>query len=83
MTNLILRSNNERPQGRDFVVVSKPMLIGDITMKQIIKAILQYYSEDAVRNRQTAAMNKFLSEATSLYHLEKLERDWFKNHRMI
>lgn len=50
-------------------------------MMKFIDSLLYLLSDDARRQREQEEMNRFLSEATDLFHLEKLEREWFKNHR--
>lgn len=50
-------------------------------MIKLIKNILYRFSDDARTKRETDAMNQYLSQATDLFHLEKLEREWFKYNR--
>ena len=50
-------------------------------MIKLFKNVLYRFSNDAKIKRETDAMNQYLSQATDLFHLEKLEREWFKNTR--
>ncbi len=50
-------------------------------MMKFINSLFYLLSDDARRQREQEEMNRFLSEATDLFHLEKLEREWFKNYR--
>ena len=47
-------------------------------MITLIKNVMYYFSDDARQQREAAAMNSYLSQATDLFHLEKLEREWFR-----
>lgn len=38
---------------------------------------MYHFSDDARVKREADAMNTYLSQATDLFHLEKLEREWF------
>ena len=42
---------------------------------------MYHFSYDAKVNREKDAMNQYLSQATDLFHLEKLEREWFRFNR--
>ncbi len=50
-------------------------------MIEFINRLLYIFSDEYQRHREQEEMNRFLSEATDRFHLEKLEREWFKNHR--
>lgn len=49
-------------------------------MITLIKNTMYYFSDDAKIKREADAMNKYLSQATDLFHLEKLEREWFRTY---
>jgi hypothetical protein len=49
-------------------------------MITLIKNTMYYFSDDARIKREADAMNQYLSQATDLFHLEKLESEWFKTY---
>jgi len=51
-----------------------------ISIISIFQKLLNYYTYGSIHSRKVAEMEKYFSQAVDLYHLEKLERDWFKNN---
>ena len=45
-------------------------------MMKFFKKLIYSFSEQAAFEREQCAMQAFLSQATDLYHLEHLEREW-------